>query len=152
MTWNADWTTGVSETISQIESQATSIADLQHEITQAGTPTLPALAATDFAYQFCKLMAYGKASSSASQLILSCNGIQLFSLTVGASQTFYFEVHFFYDPSTGNLPMQPISPRIDSSSNFVNANISGAPSTLQFALSNDSGSVAVSYFAAMQMF
>ena len=81
MTWNTDWTTGVSETISQIESQATSIADLQHEITQVGT-----------------------------------------------------------------------SPRIDSSSNFVNANISGAPSTLQFALSNDSGSVAVSYFAAMQMF
>jgi hypothetical protein len=148
MTWNTDWASGVSETITEIESlaanQATdeaNIAALQAAVNPIVTSGSGSIAATSSVIenQFLKLYAIGTTNGGTS-ISLVVNGNSVFTFTTafsgGSNQDFLLEMTLFWDGSL--LWMAPVSPLNTNDLHPAYASIGGSPSTLTFSIGGSS--------------
>jgi hypothetical protein len=127
MTWITDWATGVSETISEIQSLDSKISVL----VDSNTTTLPSVPASTLNGNFWSILAYGVSSATATTLTLYANGVAIASAPIGNSQVFIFEADLFYDDSNGNIPCQSFAP---AGGSYSPTQLSGSPTNITFSL------------------
>ena len=147
MTWDTDWSNGVSETITEIQSLASNqatdeanIAALQsavNPIASSGTSSISVTASVIDNY-FIKLFAIGTTNGGTSiSLTVNSSTVLTFpaEFSGGTNQPFIMEITIFYDG--GTMYLAPISP-LDGDARMQVVSVSGSPSTLTFGISGTS--------------
>ncbi len=149
MSWDTDWSTGVSETITEIQTIASNqvtdeanIAILQSlvgVIASSASSSLSSVSKSAVDGKFCKLYAFGF-TNGGTDISVDINGVGGVdfpaSFSGGSNQPFILEVSFVWDSASGKMYFAPISPADTNARMTVSS--TGSPSSLTFNLNGTS--------------